>query len=55
MDNFDWEFYIYLYDDLKHINNNEDAYKHYKNNGINENRICNRNNNIYNNFDWKFF
>lgn len=53
MDNFDWKFYIFLYDDLKSINNKEDAYNHYINHGIKENRISNKI--LYNSFDSDFY
>jgi hypothetical protein len=57
MDNFDWLFYINVYDDLKFIKNEEQAKKHYKNYGKNENRICNRDiiNKIDKSFDWLFY
>jgi len=50
MDNFNWLEYIRNNDDLKHINNKEDAYKHYINYGKYENRIINKIN-----FDYKFY
>ena len=53
MDNFDWEFYIFLYDDLKSINNKQDAYNHYINHGIKEYRICNKL--LYDSFDSEFY
>ena len=53
MDKFDWEFYIFLYDDLKNINNEEEAYNHYINHGLKENRICNKL--LYNFFDYNFY
>jgi hypothetical protein len=40
---FDWKFYVNKYPDLKHIKNENDAYKHYLLYGKNENRIpCNK-------------
>ena len=41
--NFDWKFYINYHTDLKrkHINNENDAYKHYIKFGKKENRIIN--------------
>jgi hypothetical protein len=68
-DNFDWEFYILLYDDLKNIdfNSKNKAYFHYMIFGKVENRIIDKNieyeykfnNNIYkvnyNNFNWESY
>ena len=53
--NFDWKSYISNYEDLAKIDSKEEAWKHWKINGKNENRICE---NIYlfddyKNFDWK--
>jgi hypothetical protein len=53
MNNFDWKFYIFLYDDLKHINNEEDAVDHYITNGIKEKRIINKS--LYDFFDHNFY
>ena len=53
MNDFDWEFYIFLYDDLKHIKTKEDLYYHYINYGIKENRYNNKL--LYNDFDWEFY
>jgi hypothetical protein len=53
MDNFDWEFYIFLYDDLKSINNKEEALTHYINHGIKEYRTCNKI--LYDSFDYNFY
>jgi hypothetical protein len=49
---FDWKFYIKLYDDLiiNNINTEEKALNHWNNIGKNENRICNKN---IENFNWK--
>ena len=52
MEDFDWKFYIFLYDDLKNMDK-ETALKHYTQNGILENRICNSNNFI--NFNWELY
>jgi hypothetical protein len=68
-DNFDWEFYILLYDDLKNLNidSKKKAYFHYIIFGKAENRIINKNinyeykfeNNIYkinyNYFNWESY
>jgi hypothetical protein len=67
--NFDWEFYILLYDDLKnhHFNSKKKAYFHYMIFGKVENRIIDKNieykykfnDNIYkvnyNNFNWESY
>lgn len=53
MNNFDWKFYTFLYDDLKHINNEEDALNHYISNGIKEKRIINKS--LYDCFDHNFY
>ena len=53
MDNFDWQFYIKIYNDLSKINTKEEAYKHYIKYGKKEGRICNKEK--YNTFDWKFY
>lgn len=50
---FDWEFYIFLYDDLQYIKTESDAYEHYNLYGIKENRICDKES--YNKFDWQFY
>ena len=52
MEDFDWEFYIFLYDDLKNMDK-ESAFKHYTQNGILENRVCNQNN--FKNFNWELY
>jgi len=49
MDTFDYEFYIFLYEDIQNLNK-EQALKHYLNHGLNENRICNKK--IYDHFDY---
>ena len=68
-DNFDWEFYISLYNDLKNLNidSKKKAYFHYIIFGKNEKRLINKNinyeykfeNNIYkinyNNFNWESY
>ncbi len=43
---FDWLFYTSYYEDLRHIRTKEQAYKHYKNHGINENRMGKNKENI---------
>jgi hypothetical protein len=50
--NFDWIFYIKLYEDLilNNINTEESALKHWNTIGKSENRICNKN---IKNFNWK--
>ena len=53
MDNFDWEFYVFLYDDLKSITNKEDAINHYTNHGIKELRLSNKL--LYDFFDYDFY
>jgi len=53
INDFDWKFYISIYDDLNQINTKNDAYTHYINHGIKENRICAKT--IYENFDWEFY
>jgi len=50
--NFDWKSYISNYDDLASIDSKEEAWKHWKINGKNENRICE---NIYLFYDYKSF
>ena len=54
--NFDWEFYINYYNDLKRngINNRQKAQDHWLTHGINENRIGYKKN-ILLNFDWTFY
>ena len=54
MENFDWKFYLKLYPDLVYngIDNQEKAFNHWSNNGINEKRICNVH---LENFNWKFY
>ncbi len=52
MEKFNWKFYLFLYDDLKHFNK-ENAYEHYKNHGMYENRLADKD--IYDNFDWEFY
>jgi hypothetical protein len=51
-DNFDWKFYIKLYEDLilNNINTEESALKHWNTIGKSENRICNKN---IKNFNWE--
>jgi len=49
--NFDWESYINKYDDLKHIHKKEEAWHHWENHGIHENRQYFYNNILYNLFD----
>jgi hypothetical protein len=44
--NFDYNYYINKYDDLKHFNE-KDAYKHWVTYGINENRTCNNKKKYY--------
>lgn len=51
IDNFEWEYYISIYDDLSNLNTKELAYDHYINHGIHEKRLIN----IDDNFDWKFY
>jgi hypothetical protein len=53
---FDWEFYINYYDDLKlyRVDNEIKAIKHWIKNGNLENRICNKNI-ILKDFDWEFY
>ena len=41
---FDWEIYIELNKDLKNITSKEESFRHWKNHGIQEGRICK--------FDW---
>ena len=55
-ENFQWDFYVTFYDDLKYLNKME-AFRHWMNNGKNEGRVCNAKdaNIISNNFDWKFY
>jgi len=53
MNNFDWEFYIFLYGDLNNITNEEDAINHYVNHGIKEKRICDKL--LYDYFDNEFY
>ena len=53
MNNFDYEFYISKYEDLKHLDSYEKAYKHYINHGIYEGR--NGDKNLNENFDWVFY
>ncbi len=53
MNNFEWEFYTFLYDDLKHITNEDDAVNHYLNHGIKEERIINKS--LYDVFDHNFY
>jgi len=55
IEEFDWESYVSLYDDLKDIKTKEDALLHWINHGKNENRLCQ---NIYlfddyTDFDWE--
>ena len=50
--NFDWKSYISNYYDLANIDSKEEAWKHWKINGKNENRICE---NIYLFDDYKTF
>lgn len=54
--NFDWEFYINYYSDLKKsgINNKQKAQEHWLSHGFNENRIGYKKN-ILLNFDWTFY
>src|SRR2546427_554667 len=58
-DIFDWVLYISLYDDLKHFKNYDQAYYHWINYGINENRICSKkildDMKSYKSFDWEFY
>ena len=49
-DDFDWEIYIYLYDDLKGLNYT-DVYYHYLGYGIKENRLYKFN--LPEDFNWK--
>ena len=51
MENFDWNFYVFLYDDIKGFDKKK-AYIHYINHGKKENRICSKNKI---NFDWNFY
>ena len=51
MDKFDWIDYISTYDDLKHLNNQNDAWKHFLIHGIKENRICN----LTKNFNYPYY
>ena len=41
IDNFEWEYYISIYDDLSNLNTKELAYDHYINHGIHEKRLIN--------------
>ena len=54
-DDFDWEFYVYFYDDLQinNINTNKSALDHWINYGQYENRIYFLKNNKFDNFDWR--
>ena len=56
MNNFDWEYYINHYPDLKAagINTREGALYHWFKYGLSEGRQCNKNN-IKVLFDWKFY
>jgi hypothetical protein len=47
MDKFDWKFYIFIYDDLKHINNENSALEHYILYGKKEKRLINKYDKIY--------
>ena len=53
MDDFDWEFYINLYNDLKFIKTKEEAYNHYITQGKYENRVIDKK--LYNLFDHVFY
>lgn len=54
--NFDWQFYINYYNDLKKegIDNENKAKEHWKKHGITENRFKSQYHyDLYNNYDWK--
>jgi len=50
---FDWETYIKINPDLKHLTTIEDAWNHWINHGINEGRQYYKKNEMYDNFDWR--
>ncbi len=55
---FNWILYKYNNLDLRILSNKEEAWLHYKNYGINENReynISNKDKVNYNNFDWELY
>ena len=51
--NFDWKNYVNNYDDLKHMDNKEEAWTHWNNHGKNEGRTYISSNDEYSKFDWK--
>jgi hypothetical protein len=56
--NFDWEFYLLIYNDLDKsiFNNKNDVFKHYCLNGYSEKRAYNKNDYFKSiEFDWKFY
>ena len=55
-EDFDWEFYINNYSDLKHINSRKESYHHWINHGKKEGRIGKLINKLEDdNFDWEMY